>query len=140
MSTPRGQHVQVTLERISTGGTRHQAQFERASTGPMSGAERMKKQRARCSLFPETQASAREKDAERVAARRTAAGERSMVLRTPFRARSDHIARNEVRYGRRGSPLGTSSEQTLEWAKKIAKRLARVAPTFLATLISTSTG
>lgn len=75
VSTPRGQHVQVTLERVSTGGTRHQAQFERASTGPMSGAERMKKQRARCSLFPETQASAREKDAERVAARRAAAGE-----------------------------------------------------------------
>ena len=44
MSTPRGQHVQVILERVSTGGTRHQAQFERASTGPMSGAERMKKQ------------------------------------------------------------------------------------------------
>ena len=79
VSTPRGQHVQVTLERVSTGGTRHQAQFERASTGPMSGAERMKKQRARCSLFPETQASAREKDAERVAARRTAAGERMDV-------------------------------------------------------------
>ena len=78
MSTPRGQHVQVSLERISTGGTRHQAQFERASTGPMSGEERMKKQRARC-LFPETQASAREKDAERVAARRTAAGERMDV-------------------------------------------------------------
>ena len=79
VSTPRGQHVQVSLERISTDGTRHQAQFERASTGPMSGAERMKKQRARCSLFPETQASAREKDAERVAARRTAAGERMDV-------------------------------------------------------------
>ena len=41
----------------------------------MSGAERMKKQRARCSLFPETQARAREKDAERVAAQRAAAGE-----------------------------------------------------------------
>jgi hypothetical protein len=79
VSTPRGQHVQVSLERISTGGTRHQAQFERASTGPMSGAERMKKQRARCSLFPETQASARENDAERVAARRAAAGERMDV-------------------------------------------------------------
>ena len=60
--TPHGQHVTITLERTSTGGTRREAQFKKAATGPMSGAERAEKKRKRASLFPQQQASLRATD------------------------------------------------------------------------------
>ena len=60
--TPTGQHVTITLQRTSTGGTRREAQFEKAATGPMSGAERAEKKRKRASLFPQQQDSLRAKD------------------------------------------------------------------------------
>ena len=60
--TPHGQHVTITLERTSTGGTRREAQFEKAATGPMSGAERAEKKRKRASLFPQQQDSLRAKE------------------------------------------------------------------------------
>ena len=63
--TPTKQHVKVTLERTSTGGTRHEAQFKRAAIGAMSGAERSEKRRKRASLFPQQQAAVREKDVQR---------------------------------------------------------------------------
>ena len=63
--TPTGQHVAVRLERTSTGGTRREAEFKRAASGPMSGAERANKKRCRATLFPEQQASVREKDVQR---------------------------------------------------------------------------
>ena len=63
--TPTGQHVAVRLERTSTGGTRREAEFKRAASGPMSGAERASKKRCRATLFPEQQASVRKKDVQR---------------------------------------------------------------------------
>ena len=63
--TPTGQHVAVRLERTSTGGTRREAEFTRAASGPMSGAERANKKRCRATLFPEQQASVRKKDVQR---------------------------------------------------------------------------
>ena len=63
--SPGGQHRNVTLERVSTGGTRHQAGFKRAVSGALSGAERMQKARMKRSLFPEEQAAARDADAAR---------------------------------------------------------------------------
>ena len=63
--TPTKQHVKVTLERTSTGGTRHEAQFKRAAIGAMSGAERSEKRRKRASLFPQQQAAVRKKDVQR---------------------------------------------------------------------------
>ena len=51
-TTPDKQHVVITLERTSTGGTRHEAQFKRAMSGPMSAAERTDKKRAKAFLFP----------------------------------------------------------------------------------------
>ena len=63
--TPTGQHIAVRLERTSTGGTRREAEFKRAASGPMSGAERANKKRCRATLFPEQQASVRKKDVQR---------------------------------------------------------------------------
>jgi hypothetical protein len=63
--TPTKQHIKVTLERTSTGGTRHEAQFKRAASGPMSGAERAEKKRKRAALFPQQQAAVRDKDVQR---------------------------------------------------------------------------
>ena len=60
-TTPSGQHIQVTLERVSEGGTRHSAHFSRAApdSQPMTAAERGRKKRAVASLFPEKQAALR---------------------------------------------------------------------------------
>jgi hypothetical protein len=63
--TPTKGHIIVTLERTSTGGTRHEAQFKRAAVQAMSGAERSEKRRKRASLFPQQQAAVREKDVQR---------------------------------------------------------------------------
>ena len=66
-TTPSGQHIQVTLERVSEGGTRHSAHFSRAApdSQPMTAADRGRKQRAVASLFPEKQAALRAKDSSR---------------------------------------------------------------------------
>jgi hypothetical protein len=66
-TTPSGQHIQVTLERVSEGGTRHSAHFSRAApdSQPMTAAERGRKKRAVASLFPEKQAALRVKDSSR---------------------------------------------------------------------------
>lgn len=68
----KGERLRITMERLSTGGTRHTAQVEVAGDGPMSGSERMAKARARLSLFPERQLGEREKHAAREAMRRAA--------------------------------------------------------------------
>ena len=62
--TTNGRNVVVVLERRSTGGTRHEAQFRRAA-GTMSGAARKKMERVRASLFPQKQREARARDARR---------------------------------------------------------------------------
>ena len=41
------------MERLSTGGTHHRAEFRRSESARMDGAERMAKLRARRSLFPD---------------------------------------------------------------------------------------
>ena len=67
--TPNG-HVMVTLERVSTGGTRHQAQWKRAgSEGPVSGPDRSAKKRAKKQLYvyPEEAKKSRELDRKRKA-------------------------------------------------------------------------
>ena len=66
-TTPSGQHIQVTLERVSEGGTRHSLHFSRAApdSQPMTAAERGRKKRAVASLFPEKQAALRVKDSSR---------------------------------------------------------------------------
>ena len=63
--SPGGKHFIVAMERTSTGGTRREAQMKRATSGPMSGAERKQRQRVRASLFPAKVATLRDKDAER---------------------------------------------------------------------------
>ena len=63
--TPEGRHLDVTLARVSTGGTRRQQSFKRAASGPMTGSERAEKKRKRALLFPKKQAMLRQKDAER---------------------------------------------------------------------------
>lgn len=63
--TEGGQHVDVTLERVSTGGTRHHAHFRRSASGSLTAGERKAKSRARLSLFPEGAAAARQRDATR---------------------------------------------------------------------------
>ena len=63
--TPTGQHVKVTLERTSTGGTRREVEFKRAASEPMSGAERAQKKRKRAALFPQQLAAVRQKDVQR---------------------------------------------------------------------------
>jgi hypothetical protein len=70
-ATPTGQHIRVTLERTSTGGTRHEAHFERAASGPMSAAERAKKKRVRASLFPEEHTEKMAKESSRKRSERT---------------------------------------------------------------------
>ena len=60
-----GQHIVISMDRVSTGGTRHVAQFHRQTDGPMSAAERAKKKRVRASLFPKEHAVARSLDATR---------------------------------------------------------------------------
>ena len=62
--TPLGQHIVVTLERTSTGGTRRNAEFKRAAVGAMSEAERAQKKRVRASLFPDRQAAGRKRHAD----------------------------------------------------------------------------
>jgi hypothetical protein len=47
----KGEHLIVTMERVSTGGTKYVAQFTRAGSGAMSGAERAMKKRRRAQLF-----------------------------------------------------------------------------------------
>jgi hypothetical protein len=71
-ATPTGQHIRVTLERTSTGGTRHEAHFERAASGPMSVAERAKKKRVRALhvLFPEEKTEKMAKDSDRKRSKR----------------------------------------------------------------------
>ena len=63
--TPQGHHIEVTLERVSTGGTKHQAKFTRAASGAMTGAERAQKKRVRATLFPQQLATFRSKDSDR---------------------------------------------------------------------------
>eukprot|EP00326_Haptolina_ericina_P043429 CAMPEP_0181236748 /NCGR_PEP_ID=MMETSP1096-20121128/38357_1 /TAXON_ID=156174 ORGANISM="Chrysochromulina ericina, Strain CCMP281" /NCGR_SAMPLE_ID=MMETSP1096 /ASSEMBLY_ACC=CAM_ASM_000453 /LENGTH=56 /DNA_ID=CAMNT_0023331981 /DNA_START=53 /DNA_END=220 /DNA_ORIENTATION=- len=55
--TPQGQHIEVKLERVSTSGTKHRANFMRSSSGAMTAAERAQKKHVRTSLFPHTQAA-----------------------------------------------------------------------------------
>jgi hypothetical protein len=64
-SSQTGQHIVILMDRVSTGGTRHVAQFHRQTDGPMSAAERAKKKRVRASLFPKEHAVARSLDATR---------------------------------------------------------------------------
>ena len=61
-----GQHTVITMERVSTGGTRYVRQFQRQQAdAPMSAAERAKKKRVRATLFPHKIAAARTKDRSR---------------------------------------------------------------------------
>jgi len=69
-TSPDGQHVVVTLERTSTGGTRREAQMKQAAHGAMTGAERAEKKRKRASLFPRKAAAQASKHAERQKAQR----------------------------------------------------------------------
>ena len=71
-STPKGQDVTVMMERVSTGGTRHEALYERPQSGPMSGSQRMAKTRARTTLFPDKAAAERAQNTQRMAALRSA--------------------------------------------------------------------
>jgi hypothetical protein len=66
-TTPTGQNIQVTLERVSEGGTRRTAHFSRAApeSQAMTAAERGRKTRAVASLYPEKQAARRAKDTSR---------------------------------------------------------------------------
>ena len=64
-ATPTGQHVVVTLERTSTGGTRREAQFTTAAAGAMSAAERAQKKRKRKELFPQQCATDRQAEVKR---------------------------------------------------------------------------
>ena len=65
--TPTGQHIKVTLERMSEGGTRHEANFTRAApeSAPMTAAERARKKRALTALYPDHQAEVRARDSAR---------------------------------------------------------------------------
>ena len=68
VETPTGQHVAITLHRMSTGGTRHAVEWKRdrsCADCAMSGAERAEKKRRRAALFPAKAAAQREKDVER---------------------------------------------------------------------------
>ena len=76
VTTPQGRHVRIMMERLSSGGTKHEAVFEREKRpGPMSGAERKKKARIKATLWPEQRVEALQQDAERKATERTAAAE-----------------------------------------------------------------
>ena len=68
VETPTGQHVAITLHRMSTGGTRHAVEWKRdrsCADCAMSGAERAEKKRKRAELFPAKAVAQREKDVER---------------------------------------------------------------------------
>jgi hypothetical protein len=62
-----GQYIFITMERVSTGGTRYSQQFQRQQTdgGTMSVSERTKKKRVSAALFPHQNAAARTRDAGR---------------------------------------------------------------------------
>jgi hypothetical protein len=79
-STPQGQNVVVAMERISTGGTHHEARYQRPASGSMSGSQRMSKIRARTSLFPERESAAREANRSRMAAVRMADREQQLAV------------------------------------------------------------
>ena len=82
MSTPAGQNEVVRMDRLSTGGTRHEAHYQRPLSGPMSDQQRSAKTRARTTLFPDRAAAARETDAGRKA-----------VVRAADRADREQVAR-----------------------------------------------
>ena len=79
--TPTGQHITVTLERQSTGGTRYEESFKKGAGRAMTAAERQQKARTKRSLFPEKGEAERAKDAERKRAEREAAAERKRAER-----------------------------------------------------------
>ena len=59
--SPEGNHVTIVMERVSTGGNRHAAEFKRSSSAAMSGAERKKRKlefARRCSLTSRLRLSA----------------------------------------------------------------------------------
>ena len=84
-TTPTGQNIQVTLERVSEGGTRRTAHFSRAApeSQAMTAAERARKKRAVASLYPEKQAALRAKDSSRKRERSAMAQEREETMRQP---------------------------------------------------------
>ena len=88
-TTPAGQNVVVQMERLSTGGTRHEALYERPASGAMSDSQRAAKTRARTQLFPDKAAASREKDSGRKAAVRAA--EREAAWRAIVAARRAEI-------------------------------------------------
>ena len=59
------QNIVVTLERLSTGGTKRMVQMKRPAGRVMTGGERSKLGRLKASLFPSRHLLLREKDAER---------------------------------------------------------------------------
>ena len=79
----------VQMERLSTGGTRHEALYERPASGAMSDSQRAAKTRARTQLFPDKAAASREKDSGRKAAVRAA--EREAAWRAIVAARRAEI-------------------------------------------------
>ena len=84
-TTPTGQNIQVTLERVSEGGTRRTAHFSRAApeSQAMTAAERGRKKRAVASLYPEKEAALRAKDSSRKRERSAMAQEREETRRQP---------------------------------------------------------
>ena len=84
-TTPTGQNIQVTLERVSEGGTRRTAHFSRAApeSQAMTAAERARKKRAVASLYPEKEAALRAKDSSRKRERSAMAQEREETMRQP---------------------------------------------------------
>lgn len=70
MPSPGGNSLIVQMERLSTGGTRHQAQFHRGHSARLTDAERSAKMRARRSLFPEAHTIAKAKHAAAAKQRR----------------------------------------------------------------------
>ena len=69
-TTPEKQDVVVQMERLSTGGTRYEAHYERPGSGPLSDGQRKAKARARTSLFPDRVAAERAENTGRRAALR----------------------------------------------------------------------
>ena len=79
-TTPEKQDVVVQIERLSTGGTRYEAHYERPGSGPMSDAQRKAKTRARTSLFPDRVAAERAENTGRMAALRAADREQAAEI------------------------------------------------------------
>ncbi len=77
------QHIEVTMERVSTGGTRYEASFTKAAGRAMTPAERAQKKRVRSTLFPPRALLLREKEAQRLRDFREAAGTSTAPL-TPI--------------------------------------------------------